>query len=63
MVQGENMIKRDPSQSMYTIEDWQTAMEVYEKAEGALKGKGQWLLDQSKRIDGFPDRLLLPKGL
>ncbi|XP_047992356.1 acidic juvenile hormone-suppressible protein 1-like [Leguminivora glycinivorella] len=59
---GEHVIKRDSSQNTWTIEDWTSAHEVYEKAENALHGKGQFILSQSQKIEGYPDRLLLPKG-
>lgn len=61
--QGEHVIKRDSTENMYTVEDWASAHDVYHKAENALNGKGQVNFDQSQNIEGFPERLLLPKGM
>ncbi|XP_063537221.1 acidic juvenile hormone-suppressible protein 1-like [Cydia strobilella] len=59
---GEHVIKRDSTHNTWTIDDWTSAHEVYEKAENALHGKGQFVLSQAQKIEGFPERLLLPKG-
>lgn len=62
VVQGENVIKRDSTQNLWTVDDWTTAHEFYAKSESALHGKGSVIVDQSQRFDGYPQRLLLPKG-
>ncbi|CAG9111348.1 unnamed protein product [Plutella xylostella] len=62
LVQGENVIKRDSTQNLWTVDDWTTAHEFYAKSESALHGKGSVIVDQSQRFDGYPQRLLLPKG-
>ncbi|CAH2043553.1 unnamed protein product, partial [Iphiclides podalirius] len=59
---GDVTIKRNPSDNWFTIRDWTPAYQVYEKANDALHGKGQFVIDKSQRLDGFPDHLLLPKG-
>lgn len=56
------MIRRDSTENIYTSDDWQSAHEVYVRAEDALHGKGQFVLDQSQRWNGFPQRFVLPKG-
>ena len=63
MKQGDNVIKRDSTDNYFTIDDWSPTHEVYTKVLEALHGNGKFMLDSTQRLDGFPDRLLLPKGL
>lgn len=59
---GETVIKRQSKDDALTIHERSSGYKVYEKAYNALHGKGQFVLDMSHRVDGFPDHLLLPKG-
>ncbi|KAJ2945586.1 hypothetical protein O0L34_g410 [Tuta absoluta] len=59
---GETVIKRDSTQNVYTVDGWPSHWEVYEKAENAIHGKGEVVLDQSHKWNGFPERFTLPKG-
>ncbi|CAG4955903.1 unnamed protein product [Parnassius apollo] len=59
---GECVIKRESTENLFTIKGWSSAYEVYEKAYNAMHGKGQFVIDQTHRMDGFPDHLVLPKG-
>lgn len=60
---GDVVIKRNPSDNWFTIRNWTPGYEVYEKAYNAMHGKGEFVVDMTHRIDGFPDHLLLPKGV
>ncbi|XP_013179925.1 PREDICTED: acidic juvenile hormone-suppressible protein 1-like [Papilio xuthus] len=59
---GNVVIKRESTDNWLTIRNWTPGYEVYEKAYNALHGKGQFVLDRTHRLNGFPDHLLLPKG-
>ncbi|CAK1586888.1 unnamed protein product [Parnassius mnemosyne] len=59
---GECVIKRESTENLFTSKGWSSAYEVYEKAYNAVHGKGQFVLDQTHRIDVIPDHLILPKG-
>lgn len=61
--QGETVIKRDSTENINTINDWSTGWETLVKAENALRGEGQFILDQTHKWTGFPQRFILPKGL
>lgn len=61
--QGESVIKRDSTENVYTINHWHNGWETLVKAENALHGKGQFILDQAHKWTGFPQRFILPKGL
>ncbi|XP_038222258.1 uncharacterized protein LOC119839897 [Zerene cesonia] len=59
---GEHVIKRESTGNIYTIDQWYSSYEVYQKALDALNGKGQFVVDGKQFFDGYPRRLMLPKG-
>ncbi|CAK1555806.1 unnamed protein product [Leptosia nina] len=59
---GEHVIRRESTGNMYTIDQWYSSYEVYQKALNALQGKGQFVVDMKQFFDGYPRRLMLPKG-
>ncbi|XP_049876502.1 acidic juvenile hormone-suppressible protein 1-like [Pectinophora gossypiella] len=59
---GDSVIKRDSNENVYMVEHWPSHVTVYEEAENAVHGKGQFVLDQTHRFNGFPQRLALPRG-
>lgn len=57
MKEGDNTITRDSTDNKWAVDDWMSTHELYTKvADGKLR------LENVPKFDGFPDRLLLPKG-
>lgn len=62
MKQGENEIRRESVDNIMTVEDWTPYHTVNTNVMAALHGSGKYELDTRQRFNGFPARLLLPKG-
>lgn len=60
--QGENEIHRDSTENVWMIDDWHSYHDIRTSAYEALHGSGKFELDSRQQFDGFPSRLLLPKG-
>ncbi|XP_055621812.1 hexamerin-1.1-like [Toxorhynchites rutilus septentrionalis] len=63
LVVGENVIKRNTKEFYYDVRDRTTYTELYKRVIRAIKGDEQFVLDLSEAHCGWPDRLLLPRGL
>lgn len=63
LVVGENVIKRSTRDFYYDIRDRTTYTELYQRVMRAMNGEEQFVLGLSEAHCGWPDRLLLPKGL
>ncbi|XP_065086351.1 hexamerin-1.1-like [Ochlerotatus camptorhynchus] len=63
IVTGENIIKRSTNDFYYDIRDRTTYTELYKRVMRAIKNEKQFVLDLSETHCGWPDRLLLPRGL
>ncbi|KAL9692654.1 hypothetical protein quinque_016425 [Culex quinquefasciatus] len=63
LVAGENLIKRSTRDFYYNIRDRTTYTELYKRTMRAINDEEPLLLDLSEAHCGWPDRLLLPKGL
>ncbi|KXJ69860.1 hypothetical protein RP20_CCG025596 [Aedes albopictus] len=62
-VVGKNSIVRNSRDYYWSVRDRTTYSELYKKFMTAYKGQDKFVLDMSEAHCGFPDRLLLPKGL
>ncbi|KOB74357.1 Storage protein 1, partial [Operophtera brumata] len=54
---GENVITRASTDNDWTVKDWLSSAQLYEKV-----ASGKWVPDAKQFITQFPDNLLLPKG-
>ncbi|XP_065086313.1 hexamerin-1.1-like [Ochlerotatus camptorhynchus] len=62
-VVGKNTIVRNSRDYYWSVRDRTTYTDLYKKVMMAYKGEDKFVLDMSEAHCGFPDRLLLPKGL
>lgn len=62
MKSGKNVIQRNSRDFWFTTDDMVSARVQYEDILLALEGKKEYKIDDHVEHDGFPDRLLLPKG-
>ncbi|XP_055594474.1 hexamerin-1.1-like [Uranotaenia lowii] len=62
-VAGKNTIVRNSRDYYWSVRDRTSYVELYKKVMSAYKGEDKFALDMSEAHCGFPDRLLLPKGL
>ncbi|XP_039446838.1 hexamerin-1.1-like [Culex pipiens pallens] len=62
-VAGKNTIVRNSRDYYWSVKDRTSYVELYKKIMTAYKGGEKFPLDMSEAHCGFPDRLLLPKGL
>uniref|UniRef100_A0A182J546 Hemocyanin N-terminal domain-containing protein n=1 Tax=Anopheles atroparvus TaxID=41427 RepID=A0A182J546_ANOAO len=62
-VAGKNTIVRNSRDFYYSVRDRTTYTDLYKKIMTAYNGGEKFILDNSEAHCGFPDRLLLPKGL
>ncbi|EAT33748.1 AAEL013983-PA [Aedes aegypti] len=62
-VVGKNTIVRNSRDYYWSVRDRTTYSDLYKKVMMAYKGQDKFVLDMSEAHCGFPDRLLLPKGL
>ncbi|XP_023936975.1 acidic juvenile hormone-suppressible protein 1-like [Bicyclus anynana] len=61
--QGETVIQRDSdADKVFKVDKWTSGYDIYRKAYNALHGNGQFVIDNNNFFDGFPRRLLIPKG-
>ncbi|XP_058465153.1 hexamerin-1.1-like [Malaya genurostris] len=63
LVKGENIIKRNTRDFYYNIRDRTTYTELYKQILRAINEREKFVLDMSEAHCGWPDRLLLPRGL
>nr|AAB86645.1 riboflavin binding hexamerin precursor [Hyalophora cecropia] len=59
---GENVIVRESTQNSFTVDDLESAYEIYMKAQNIVEGKKETLKERTKHLDFFPHHLLIPKG-
>ncbi|XP_055629279.1 hexamerin-1.1-like [Toxorhynchites rutilus septentrionalis] len=62
-VAGKNTIVRNSRDFYWSVRDRTTYKDLYKKVMMAYKGDYKFQLDMSESHCGWPDRLLLPKGL
>ncbi|XP_058462253.1 hexamerin-1.1-like [Malaya genurostris] len=62
-VAGKNSIVKNSRDYYWSVRDLTTYTELYKKIMTAYKGGDKFVLDMSEAHCGWPDRLLLPKGL
>ncbi|XP_062553868.1 hexamerin-1.1-like [Armigeres subalbatus] len=62
-VVGKNTIVRNSRDYYWSVRDRTTYSDLYKKIMTAYNGQDNFVLDMSEAHCGFPDRLLLPKGL
>lgn len=62
-VVGKNTVVRNSRDYFWSIRDRTSYSDLYKKIMMAYKGEDKFVLDMSEAHCGFPDRLLLPKGL
>lgn len=60
--EGENKIVRRSDEFYWSVRDRTTYTELYKYILFAFDGKNKFPLDMSEAHNGFPDRLVLPKG-
>ncbi|XP_055595645.1 hexamerin-1.1-like [Uranotaenia lowii] len=63
LIPGENLIERNTSDFYFDIADRTIYSELYQRTLDALDGRKPFALDMAEAICGWPDRLLLPRGL
>ncbi|XP_062554377.1 hexamerin-1.1-like [Armigeres subalbatus] len=62
-VVGQNSIVRNSRDYYWSVRDRTSYSDLYKKIMTAYNGGEKFVLDMSEAHCGFPDRLLLPKGL
>ncbi|XP_058832971.1 hexamerin-1.1-like [Topomyia yanbarensis] len=60
---GKNSVVRNSREYYWSVRDRTTYTDLYKKIMTAYKGENKFVLDMSEAHCGWPDRLLLPKGL
>lgn len=63
LVPGVNVITRNSVDFNEFVYDRTTYYEIYKKIMASIKGDDKFPIDQSEAHCGFPDRLMLPKGM
>ncbi len=62
LVSGNNVITRNSQEFAWYVKDRTTYYELYKWVMSAYNGKTTFTLDMTEAHNGFPSRLLLPKG-
>ncbi|XP_062553866.1 hexamerin-1.1-like isoform X2 [Armigeres subalbatus] len=60
---GQNIIKRSTKEFYYNVRDRTTYTELYKQVIQGIKEDKPFILNMSEAHCGWPDRLLLPRGL
>lgn len=62
LVSGNNIITRNSQEFSWYVKDRTTYYELYKWVMSAYNGKTTFTLDMTEAHNGFPSRLMLPKG-